>query len=181
MASVAQLITAQQLAETPEWERFELVRGELVPMPLRGFQHGAIVAEITVALQNFVHIKKLGAVTISTGFWIARDPDTVRGPDVAFIRAERIPTEEIRTYFPGPPDLAVEVLSPGDHAGEVNAKIQDWLIAGCTEVWVVDPDTRSVTVYSHLRQAKILSVADTLTSEELLPGFRLPIAQVFAN
>jgi Uma2 family endonuclease len=181
MASTAQLITAQQLFETPGLERFELVRGELVPVPPPGFHHGRIAVEIASALRDFVSQKKLGAVTIHSGFWISRDPDTVRGPDVAFVRAERVPAGGVRAFFEGVPDLAVEVISPSDHASEVNAKVQDWLAAGCPEVWVVDPDTQSVTVYSHRFQARILTSAETLTSEELLPGFCLPIGQIFIN
>jgi Uma2 family endonuclease len=141
-----------------------------VPVPPPGFHHGRIAVEIASALRDFVSQKKLGAVTIHSGFWISRDPDTVRGPDVAFVRAERVPAGGVRAFFEGVPDLAVEVIPPSDHASEVNAK-----------VWVVDPDTQSVTVYSHRFQARILTSAETLTSEELLPGFCLPIGQIFIN
>lgn len=181
MASTAQIVTAQQLFETPGWERFELVRGELVPMSPPGFNHGWIASGISAILRDFVHCQKLGVVVVESGFIIARDPDTVRAPDVAFVRAERLPPGGVRAFFEGAPDLAVEVIFPSDHASEVRAKVQDWLAAGCSEVWLVDPDARSVTVYSSGRQAQILSSADTLASEALLPGFRLPIGQLFSQ
>jgi Uma2 family endonuclease len=179
MVSTTQSVTAQQLFETPELERFELVRGELVPMSPPGFKHGCIALEIAAALREFVFSRKLGLVAVEAGFWVSHDPDTVRSPDVAFVRTERIPPGGIHAFFEGAPDLAVEVLSPSDRASEVNAKVQDWLASGCQEVWVVDPQTSSVTVYSQRADARILREVDTLVCEELLPGFRLPVAQVF--
>jgi Uma2 family endonuclease len=115
-----------------------------------------------------------------TGFQIARDPDTVRAPDVGFVLSEREPGEPVKGYFPGPPDLAVEVLSPDDRASEVLAKVRDWLAAGCRRVWVVDPRTRTVSVYRSPSEIVVLSESDTLTDEELLPGFHLPVGEIFA-
>ena len=91
MATVAQTITAQQLFEMPGLERFELVEGELVPMSPPGFDHGCIVLDIAAALREFVQSRKLGLVAVEAGFCVSHDPDTVRSPDVAFVRAERIP------------------------------------------------------------------------------------------
>ncbi len=179
MASIAQTITAQQLFEMPEHERFELVQGELVPMSPPGFDHGCIVLDIAAALREFVQSRKLGLVAVEAGFCVSHDPDTVRSPDVAFVRAERIPSGGVRAFFQGAPDLAVEVISPSDRASEVISKAQDWLQAGCIAVWVIDPETKTVTVYSNRPQTLFLSEKDTLVCEELLPGFRLPIAQVF--
>ena len=179
MATVAQTITAQQLFETPGLERFELIDGELVPMSPPGFDHGCIVLDIAAALREFVQFRKLGLVAVESGFCVSHDPDTVRSPDVAFVRAERIPPGGVRAFFQGAPDLAVEVISPSDRASEVISKAQDWLQSGCIAVWVIDPETKTVSVYSNRPQTLFLSAADTLTCEELLPGFRLPIAQVF--
>jgi Uma2 family endonuclease len=179
MTTVAQTITAQQLFETPGLERFELVGGELVPMSPPGFDHGCIVGEIYAALREFVRAGRLGSVAVEAGFVVSHDPDTVRSPDVAFVRAERIPPGGVRAFFDGAPDLAVEVVSPSDRASEVIAKARDWLRAGCTAVWVVDPETQTATVYSHRPQALFLSGEDALSCEELLPGFRLPLSQVF--
>jgi Uma2 family endonuclease len=181
MTTVAQTTTAQQLFETPGLERFELIEGELVPMSPPGFDHGCIVLDIASALREFVRSRKLGLVAVEAGFVVSRDPDTVRGPDIAFVRAERIPPGGTRAFFQGPPDLAVEVLSPFDRASEVIAKAQEWLRAGCAEVWVIDPTTKTATVYSSRPQALFLSVADALACEDLLPGFRLPLAQIFGG
>jgi len=107
-------------------------------------------------------------------------PDTVRAPDVGFVRAERIPATLTTGFFQGPPDLAVEVISPNDRAGDLLAKVQDWLGAGCRVVWVVDPGTRTVSVYRGAKQVTILTIADELTGEDVVPEFRLPVAEIFA-
>ena len=131
-------------------------------------------------LFNFVKQSRLGVVTAAeTGFQIGHDPDTVRAPDVGFIRMDRVPRVRTRGFFVGAPDLAVEVVSPNDRAGELLAKVQDWLAAGCHTVWVVDPTSQTVSVYRGSRETTLLTVDDELTDDELLPGFRLPVADVF--
>ncbi len=179
MARAANTITADQLFETPGQERFELIEGNAVSRSQPGFNHGCVVANVGAALMGYVRPRKLGAVVAEAGFCVARDPDTVRSPDVAFVRAERIPPGGVRAFFDGAPDLAVEVISPSDRASEIIAKADDWLRFGCTAVWVVDPETKTVTVYSQRPQTLFLSVNDTLVCEELLPGFSLPVADVF--
>src|SRR3990170_1116812 len=125
MATTHQITTAEQLLQAPDLGRCELLRGELVMMSPAGFEHGRIIGNITGPLATYVRQKKLGVVAgAETGFQIARDPDTVRAPDVA-----------------------VEVLSPTDRAGELLAKVHEWLAAGCRAVWVVDPGARTVSVY----------------------------------
>lgn len=147
-----------------------------------GFEHGCVTMDIGAPLREFVNRKSLGKVTgAETGFCIARDPDTVRAPDVGFVRAERVPAEPVKGYFPGAPDLAVEVLSPDDRASEVLAKVQDWLGAGCRRVWVVDPRTRTVTVYRSRSEIAVLSESERLSDDELLPGFQLAVAEIFAK
>lgn len=179
MATVAQTTTAQQLFEMPGHKHFDLVEGELVAMSPPGFDHGCIVSDIAATLREFVRARKLGVVAVEAGFCVARDPDTVRAPDVAFVRAERIPPGGVRAFFDGAPDLAVEVISPSDRASDVLAKADDWLRFGCTVVWVIDPETKTVTVYSGRPQTLFLSQNDTLVCEELLPSFSLPVSQVF--
>lgn len=179
MASITQIITAQQLFEMPGHERFELVQGELVPMSPPGFDHGCIVLDIAATLREFVQSRKLGLVAVEAGFCVSHDPDTVRSPDVAFVRAERIPSGGVRAFFQGAPDLAVEVISPSDRSSEVIAKAHEWLQSGCIAVWVIDPEAKTVSVYSNRPQPLFLSAEDTLACEELLPGFRLPLVQVF--
>jgi Uma2 family endonuclease len=181
MATVDQITTAEQLLEASWLQHCELIRGELVMMSPAGFDHGRFAINVGSALANFVKARSLGiVVSAETGFRIARDPDTVRAPDVAFVRADRIPPGGVKGFFQGAPDLAVEVVSPGDSASEVLAKAQDWLQAGCPMVWVVDPETRTVSVYCSRKEIALLTAADTLTGGNVLPEFSILVAEVFA-
>lgn len=147
-----------------------------------GYEHGEIVANVTRLLANFVKAQGLGRVTgAETGFQIGHDPDTVRAPDSAFIRADRVPAKRPRGFFDGPPDLAVEVLSPNDRPGEVLAKVRDWLQAGCRAVWVVDPQTETVSVHRSRHETMVLGAGDTLAGGDLLPGFSVPVVEIFAS
>lgn len=147
-----------------------------------GFEHGRLVANVTAPFTSFVRENKLGVVTgAETGFWIGRDPDTVRAPDVGFVRDERVPAAPTKGFFEGPPDLAVEVLSPDDRASRVLAKVHDWLAAGCRAVWVVDPEARTVSVCRSGAEMIVLTVSDELTGDDVLPEFRLAVAEIFAR
>jgi Uma2 family endonuclease len=182
VSTTEQITTAEQLLRARGLGRCELVRGVLIRLPFGTFDHGCLVADIAVRLSDFARENSLGAVTgTGTGFQIAGDPDTVRAPDVGFVVSQRDPGELVKGYFQGAPDLAVEVLSPEDRAGEVLAKVRDWLGAACRRVWVVDPRTRTVSVHRSASEIVVLSESDTLTDEELLPGFRLPVAEIFTG
>ena len=180
MSTVDQITTAEQLfaANLPHCE---LVGGELVIMSPAGFDHGRFASRIDAALENHVSRHGLGVVTTAeAGFQVAHDPDTVRAPDVAFVRAHRIPSGGVKGFFQGAPDLAVEVVSPSDRASEVTAKVQDWLQAGCAMVWVVDPEHQTITVHQGPKDMTILGPGDTLVAGDLLPEFSMPVAEVFA-
>ncbi len=180
MVTIERLISAEELFQTPNLGRCELVRGELIMMTPAGFKHGLIVINLSSVLDNFVKSHRLGRITgAETGFIIRRDPDTVRAPDVAFISADRLPAEIPQGYFDGPPDLALEVLSPNDRASEVQGKICDWLETGCRAVWIVDPKTKSVTIYKSTHDIVFLTTADTLTDAQLLPGFSVAVSEIF--
>ena len=118
--------------------------------------------------------------TAEAGFQLAHDPDTVRAPDVAFVRAERFPPGGVKGFFQGAPDIAVEVVSPSDRASEVAAKVRDWLQAGCSMVWVVDPENRTVTVHRSRKDITVLTEADMLTGGDVLPEFSMPVLTIFA-
>jgi Uma2 family endonuclease len=183
MATVTgKLITAEEFArmpDPPDGSRQELVQGEIITMPPPGGLHGACCSKVDRRLGNFVEANKLGTVTSNdTGFISERDPDTVRGPDISFWSRERLP-EVPEGYIEVPPDLAIEVVSPNDHYSRVQQKVRHHLTHGVRLVWVVDPTDRSVTVYRSLQQAIILQEKETITGEDVLPGFSCLVADFF--
>ncbi len=161
--------------------RHELLRGFVVGEPLAGGLHGRIVGQVTKLLKDFVDPMRLGAVYAGdTGFVLARHPDTVRGPDVAFVSTERLcAIEDERRFIPGAPDLAVDVLSPHDRMKEVLGKVSDYLDAGCRLVWVVDPAAEEVHVFRSPFAPEVLTAEDTLHAGDVLPGFSVQVAQLF--
>jgi Uma2 family endonuclease len=180
MATTCHITTAQQLLDSPDLGPCELVRGELLMMTPAGYEHARIVSRINSRLAVFVEEKGLGVVlTGEGGFHVARDPDTVRAPDVAFVRAGRVPPMGTRGFFEGPPDLGVEVVSPNDRPSQVLAKVRDWLEAGCLAVWVVDPDARTVSIHQRNREVVLLGTSDALGGGEIIPGFRIPVSAIF--
>ena len=183
MATRAKLMTAEELLEMPDdGFRYELVRGELVKMPPTGFYHGTTGNKVNLSLSNFVYENRLGEVCMAeTGFLLERSPDHVLAPDVAFVRREKIESAgEIDGYFPGPPDLAIEVVSPSDRYTEVEAKVEEWFNAGTLMVVVVNPRNRTVRAYRSLADSDLLTEQDTLDGGSVVPGWRLPIADIFA-
>jgi Uma2 family endonuclease len=182
MSMTQTLITADELFAMPDdGFRYELVKGELRRMPPAGSEHGAISMNIALVVAQFVKAHNLGVVFgAETGFRIASDPDTVRAPDLAFVRRERIPEGGLpRGFWPGAPDLAVEVVSPGDTYSEVEENVNDWLDAGTRMVLVLNPRTRMVTVYTSSVDVVRLTESDTLDGGEVLPGFACRVADLF--
>ena len=175
-------MTADDLLRMPDdGFRYELVRGELRKMSPAGSRHGRITINITTRLDQHVRANDLGAIfAAETGFKLASDPDVVRAPDAAFVRQERIEeVGDIEGYWPGAPDLVVEVVSPSDSYSELEGKVFDWLMAGTQTVVVVNPRKRAVTVYRSLTDIKILMENDTLEGAEVLPGWRMPVKDIF--
>jgi Uma2 family endonuclease len=182
MEVTGKAMTAEQLLHLPETNgRHELIKGELIAMTPAGFGHGAVVLKIAGPLWQHVESSKLGLVLAAeTGFKLESDPDTVRAPDVAFVRRERLPVGSLpAAFWIGAPDLAVEVLSPDDRVFEVEQKIADWLSAGASVVWVVNPKSRTVVVHQADAKARTLTVHDTLDGGDVVPGFRLAVADIF--
>src|SRR4051794_3912958 len=145
--TVGTLMTAEELLQLPDdGMRHELVRGELRTMSPTGSDHGYATGEIAHSLGAYVKSRRLGVmVTGDMGFRISRQPDTVRAPDVAFIRADRVVRG--RGFYEGPPDVAFEVISPNDRSSEVKEKTADWLSAGTRAVVLVDPQHETVRIH----------------------------------
>ena len=143
MSENTQLVTAEELARLPDdGYRYELVEGRLVRMSPVNFDHGRIVMRIGFLLSSHLKQHPVGVVGAEIGFKLAANPDTVRGPDIAFVRSERVPSPTGRRgFFKGPPDVAIEVLSPDDRTSEVHAKTEEYLAKGVLLVLVVDPET----------------------------------------
>ncbi len=181
MVTAEKLITADDLWAMPRTDdrRYELVRGELVEMVPASGTHGVAANEIGRILGNFVREHNLGLVfAAETGFLLARDPDIVRAPDAAFLAWARVPEEPGQAYWPVAPDLAVEVVSPGDRADVLQARVQDFLDHGTRLVWVIYPDTQTAVVYRPSGEARLLSREEALDGEDVLPGLRFPLADL---
>jgi Uma2 family endonuclease len=160
-------------------KRSELVRGVLVVREPAGGRHGDVTMRLALELGNWVRSCDLGRIfAAGTGFTIARNPDTVRAPDVAFVRKGRLPHPVPRGYLELAPDLAVEVFSPDDRPGEVLAKVGDWLSAGAQLVWVVDPARREARVYRADGTGAVVPGEGVLDGESVLPGFTCPLGEV---
>lgn len=184
MTTRAKPITAQELLHMPDdGLRYELVKGELRRMPPpAGEGHGYVAGEMLGELRNYVKANNLGRVyAAETGFQIAADPDTVRATDAAFVRRERVEEAgRVRGYRSGAPDLAVAVTSPSDTHAQVMEKALGWLDAGCRMVLVADPKQRTVTVYRSRENIRILTGSDAIDGADVVPGWSLPVADLFA-
>jgi Uma2 family endonuclease len=178
------LYTIEEYERLPEdgfWKD-ELVRGRLVREPGPGNEHGWLQVNVAVALRQFVHARRLGVVMVESGFVLHEDPPTVRCPDVSFVAADRLPPGGLPAgYLRHAPDLAVEIISPSNTAADVLEKVTEYLESGARQVWVVDPRKRQVVVHRALDDSRILSERDEMDGGDVLPGFRLPIAEIFAD
>ncbi len=158
----------------------ELIRGELVEEMPPGFRHGKIVLKLGALLLAFVEPRRLGTLVSDSGVWLERNPDTVRGPDLAFFRSESVPLDtDIPGYADVVPDLVVEVHSPNDRRWQLHDKAHMWLYYGAEVVWVVLPERRSVDVYRSGQNTIRLSGGDVLDGLDVLPGFRCQLIDIF--
>lgn len=177
------LITAGQFERMPQTDAYEteLVRGRVVRSPRPATFHGVIATRVILRLGAFAESAGLGIVASDAGTILARDPDTVRGPDVAFYSTKRMPASDYERGFWGPPDLAVEITSPSNRASAIQEKVTDYLDAGVRLVWVLDPSTRTATSYRPGGEARLLREVDIIEGHDVLPGFRLPLAGLFTR
>ena len=174
--------TADELLRLPKGKnRYELIRGELKKVAPAGNEHGVLALEFAAELRNFVKANKLGKVyAAETGFKLATNPDTVRAPDAAFICQARLDkVGPVQGYWPGAPDLALEVVSPNDLYTEVSEKVAEWLKAGSSMVVVINPRTKQVLVHAPAADVKVLELDDTLNGGEVVPGWQLPLRELF--
>ena len=175
------IMTAEQLLHIHYPDKStELVRGRLVVKEPAGYRQGRIVARLAKALADHVEANDLGEIlSAETGFTLFRDPDTVRAPDVGFVRRERVPEPAPTGFAELAPDLVVEVLSPNDRAGQVLAKVGDWLEAGVRLVWVLDPERRVAHIYRPDGSESVIDDAEMLDGEDVVPGFACRLATLF--
>jgi Uma2 family endonuclease len=174
------LITAEELPElSPPHKSTELVRGVMVVRELPGARHGYVAQSLAWRIGQHVHERHLGYVfAAETGFKIFSNPDTVRAPDVSFVRAHRLTGPLPAGYLDIAPDLVVEVLSPSDRKRKVAEKVADWLEAGTELVWVIDPEKRAAEVHRPNAPTLVLQHTSVLSAEAILPNFSCPLPEI---
>lgn len=176
-------MTADELLRMPDdGFRYELVKGELRRMSPAGDEHGDITMQLAASLLQHCKQNGLGKVySADTGFRLESGPDTVRAPDIAFVRMERIKAaRRIVGYRVGAPDLAVEVISPGNTKREMTEKVSAYFAAGARMVWLVNPKLKSVDVYRSLNDVTVFTENDILDGGDVVPGFQIAVAEIFA-
>lgn len=176
------LVTAAELEQMPDDDsvRIELDEGEIISMPPAGMDHGDTGVELTLLLGAYVKKHGLGKVySADTGFKLG--DDTVRAPDVAFVRKDRLRAVHRAGFGSGAPDLAVEIFSPSDSVRQLMRKVKQYFAAGCHTVWIVYPERREVHVLEASGADKLLRPGDSIEAPDLLPGFSAPVAAIFSE
>ena len=177
--AIKTLLTVEQFEQLPDdGMRHELDEGELISMPSPFTLHGKVQARTTSILWNFTQQRSLGLIITETGFRLSHD--TVRAPDVSFIRAERARGLDLERRFEDAPDLAVEIISPSETAAEIAHKVRQYLHAGVEVVWVLYPRDRTIHVFESSHKARILEAEEMLEAPTLLPGFSVRVSEFFA-
>jgi Uma2 family endonuclease len=174
--------TDEEFMALPEGGRYELVDGEVVDMGNSGMEHGYVASILNILVGGYVLSQKLGVVCdSSTAF--AMKTGNKRSPDFSFVSKDRLQGVRRLTkgFFQGAPDLAVEVISPSNTFEEIHNKLVEYFENGCRLAWVINPDEQSVLVYRQPQPDRLLKVTDALSGEEVIPGFELPVAELFAE
>ena len=171
-------MTAEDLLNMPDdGLRHELIKGELLTMPVPKLLHGFVTMKLSVLLYNHIEANNLGLLVGESGFHLESGPDTVLGPDIAFVARDRVGDDK-DCFFPGSPDLAVEVLSPSDRRGKVERKTTLYLELGGRSVWNVNPRKRTVEVVHADGQRWLFHENDELF-DDTVPGFRVAVSKIF--
>lgn len=180
MSTTTHLMTAEELLLLDdEPNRHELIKGELLTMSPSNYEHGAVTMNLSLLLAGHVKANNLGIILAAdTGFKLERNPDTVLAPDISFIARDRVATR-VASFHAGPPDLAVEVLSPSDRRTRVQQKTSLWLELGAKSVWNVNPKQRTVEVVHANGERKLFDETDELI-DDTVPGFRVKVSEIFA-
>ncbi len=181
MSTQKTLLTANEFFEQYSHKdgRYELVQGEVVEMAPVTDEHGGIASNIDTAFNIYGRQSRTGRARVETGYRLRSGPDTVRGPDVSF-RLFPLAEAQRTGFVTGAPDIAVEVVSPANTAAEMERKVREYLAAGSQRVWVVYPSSRRVAVHRADGSVAAYGGDDVITDEELLPGFSLPLSDIFA-
>ena len=176
------LVTGEELFKMGDLGRTELIKGEIVYMSPTGYPHADYEGNFYAALRSFVRQNKLGRVFVGeVGIYTGRNPDTVRAADAAFVSRQRMAQVKSRSYLDVAPELVVEVMSPDDRWHDLMDKLDEYFAIGVQLIWVADPRQQQVYVYRSVTDVQRLSAADTLTGGEVLPGFSVPVADLFAS
>jgi Uma2 family endonuclease len=182
LAKSEQPLTGEQLAEMADLGPCELVDGRIVPMPPPGPLHATLESEVDWWLRSWAKQTRRGQVLVGeAGIFIRRNPDTVRGADVAYISNQRWARRGDSAYLEVAPELVVEIVSPNDRWVDIMDKLADYFEAGVERAWLVDPYKKKVFVYSGVTDVRIFQPGDNLTDDEILPGFSLPLDDLFAE
>ncbi len=181
MAVQQKLMTVEEFWEQYAGKPYELINGEVVETVPAGFEHGAIETITLMALGRFVEARQLGVVVSGeVGFQLA--PDVMRAADVAFITsAKQAAIADKSRFVPFAPDLAVEIISPGERPAAIQLKVSQYLDAGTLLVWLLYPDVRKIVVYDAAGGIKTLDERDTLDGGDILPGLQLKVAELFPS
>ncbi len=179
---IANINTAEQLAKMPQdGNRYELVEGVLCMMSPAGGRHGRIAGNVFRLLANQVVDNKLGATfAAETGFLIATHPDTVRAPDAAFVRQDKMEQlDDDSGFLPFAPDLAVEVVSPSDTFADVEKKAFSWLDAGTRLVLIVEPESETVHTYRSRTSIRVLKIGELINASDVVQGWKVAVTEIF--
>lgn len=177
-------VTAEEFALLPEptdGTRLELIRGEVIQVSRPNWEHGEIQLNVGMLIKAYLRTNPIGRVATDSGVITDRGPDTVRGPDVSFISKDRLPLgERMNRFADQTPDLCVEVVSPSNTRRAMEEKIKEYFFTGAKVVWVIDPEERSVTVFTEPLEGKVLKGDKFLDGGAVLPGFSCKVSDLFA-